>query len=231
VAALFIFVGFLESRRGTRIIDDFGGLWKSLPLFGTLLLTVIMASIGLPGLSGFPGELTMLLGVFQESWAAAAFAALGIVLGAWYMLNLFRQAFGGPMDASGTRFENRTMPDLRRREAVILLPLVVLMFLIGILPNLILLPTEAAVEGLLNRADERRVGLLDDSGTGAWPTNPQDEGAQDERARAERQLSAYNGSTTSLRDTSSRDTLANVPRGRVLKPPTSNPQSWLDGLR
>ncbi len=226
VAALFILVGFLESRRGTRIIDDFGGLWKSLPLFGTLLLTVIMASIGLPGLSGFPGEFTLLLGVFQESWVAAAFATLGIVLGAWYMLNLFRQTFAGPIDASGTRFENRTLPDLRRREAVILLPLVVLMFLIGILPNLILLPTEAAVEGLLNRADERRVGLLGDSGTSAWSTNPQDEGDHPER-----RLSAHNGSSTALRDASSQDTLANVPRGRIVKPPTSNSQSLLDGLR
>ena len=123
------------------------------------------------------------------------------------------------------------MPDLRRREAVILLPLVVLMFLIGILPNLILLPTEAAVEGLLNRADERRVGLLDDSATGAWSTNPQDEGAQDEHALTERLLSAHSGSTTAPRDASSQATLANVPRGRVVKPPTSNSQSFLDDLR
>jgi NADH-quinone oxidoreductase subunit M len=159
VAALFVFVGFLESRRGTRIVDDFGGLWKSIPLLGTLLLTVIMASIGLPGLSGFPGEFTLLVGVFQESAAAAAFAALGIVLGAWYMLNLFRNAFAGPLD----RAENRTLPDLRRREAVIILPLVVLMFVIGILPNLVLLPTDEAVADLLRTAEERRVVLVDEA--------------------------------------------------------------------
>ena len=164
VTALFILVSVLEARRGTRQVDDFGGLWKSIPIIGTLLLTVIFASIGLPGLSGFPGEFAMLVGVFQESTAAAAFATLGIVLGAWYMLDLFRKAFAGPLE----RAENRTLPDLRRREAVVLLPLVILMFVIGILPNLILRPTEASVDALLTRAEERRVVLMDESGAQAW---------------------------------------------------------------
>ena len=164
VAALFILVEFLERRRGTRLIGDLGGLWQSIPLLGTLLLTVILASIGLPGLSGFPGEFTMLVGVFQESAVAAAFAALGIVLGAWYMLDLFRRAFAGPLD----RAENRTLPDLRRREAVVILPLIVLMFVIGILPNLILRPTDAAVGHLLTLAEERRVVLLEGEDGLAW---------------------------------------------------------------
>ncbi len=164
VTALFLLVAFLERRRGTRIVDDFGGLWKSLPLLGTLFLTVIMASIGLPGLSGFPGEFTMLVGVFQESPVAAAFATLGIVLGAWYMLDLFRRAFAGPLE----RPENRSLPDLRRREALLLLPLVLLMFVIGVLPNLILRPTDAAVGDLLARAEERRVVLIDGSAAQAW---------------------------------------------------------------
>jgi NADH-quinone oxidoreductase subunit M len=164
VTALFVLVHLLKARRGTRLMDGFGGLWKSIPLFGTLLLTVILASIGLPGLSGFPGEFTMLVGVFQESTAAAVFATLGIVLSAWYMLNLFRKTFAGPLD----RAENRTLPDLRRREAVILLPLVILMFVIGILPNLVLGPTDTAVHALLDRAEARRVVLMDESGAQAW---------------------------------------------------------------
>ncbi len=164
VTALFLFVYLLEARRGTRLVGEFGGLWKSIPLFGTLLLTVMLASIGLPGLSGFPGEFTLLVGIFQESWAAAAFATLGIVLGAWYMLNLFRQTFAGPLE----RAENRTLPDVRRGEAAVLLPLVVLMFVVGILPNLILRPTDAAVNELLARAEERRVVLVDEAGARAW---------------------------------------------------------------
>jgi NADH-quinone oxidoreductase subunit M len=161
VTALFIFVDLLESRRGTRLVTDFGGLWKSMPFFGTVLLVVILASIGLPGLSGFPGEFTMLVGILQESTAAAVFATLGIVLGAWYLLNLFRRAFAGPLE----RAENRTLPDLRRREAAILLPLVLLMFVVGILPNLILRPTDAAVNDALSRAEDRRVVLMDEGST------------------------------------------------------------------
>jgi len=164
VTALFVLVGWLEARRGTRQVDEFGGLWKSVPLLGTLLLTVIFASIGLPGLSGFPGEFAMLVGVFQESTAAAVFATLGIVLGAWYMLDLFRKMFAGPLQ----RAENRTLPDLRRREALLLLPLVLLMFVIGILPNLILQPTATTVDKLLAQAEERRVVLVDESGAHAW---------------------------------------------------------------
>ena len=155
VAALFFLVGILESRRGTRTLDDFGGLWKSVPLLGTLLLTVILASIGLPGLSGFPGEFTMLIGIFQVSPPAAAFAALSIILGAWYMLNLYRRTFAGPLD----RPENRAVADLRRREALILVPMVILIFVAGILPNLILRPTAASVGNTLVHAEERRVVL------------------------------------------------------------------------
>ena len=160
VAALFLIVELLERRRGTRLIAEFGGLWRSVPLLGTLLLIVIMASAGLPGLSAFPGEFTLLLGVLRQSTAAAVFATLGLVLGAWYLLSFFRRAFAGPL----SRPENRTLPDLRRDEAVILLPLVALMFVVGFLPNLLLRPTDATVQDLLSRADENRVVLVEEVG-------------------------------------------------------------------
>jgi NADH-quinone oxidoreductase subunit M len=163
VTALFFVTDLLQARRGTRSLADYGGLWRSLPLCGTLLLTVIMASIGLPGLSGFPGEFTMLVGIFRESVVAGVFATLGIVLGAWYMLNLFRRAFAGPPSHA----ENRILPDLHRPETALLLPLVALMFVIGILPGLILQPTAAAVGQLLHRAEERGVVLVDESATSA----------------------------------------------------------------
>ncbi len=160
VAALFLFVELLERRRGTRLVAEFGGLWRSLPVLGSLLLIVIMASAGLPGLSAFPGEFTLLLGILRQSTAAAVFAALGLILGAWYLLSFFRQAFAGPLD----RPENRTLPDLRRGEAAILLPLVALIFAVGILPNLLLRPTDATVQDLLARAEENRVVLVEESG-------------------------------------------------------------------
>jgi NADH-quinone oxidoreductase subunit M len=155
VTALFVLVDLLESRYGTRQVEGFGGLWKSIPLLGTSLLTIILASIGLPGLSGFPGEFLMLVGIFQESSAAAVFATLGIVLGAWYMLNLFRRVFAGPLDRPG----NHVPHDLRWHEAVVLVPLIILVLVIGILPNLVLRPTDATVHDLLGRADGHRIVL------------------------------------------------------------------------
>lgn len=156
VTALFVAVYFLEQRRGTRLAAEFGGLWRTTPLLGSLFLIVTMASIGLPGLSGFPGEFTILVGTFRVSPAAAAFAALGIVLAAWFMLNLFRQVFAGPVHP-----ETRLLPDLRRGEAALLLPLVILMFVVGLVPNLILQPSDAAVEATLAHADENRIVLVD----------------------------------------------------------------------
>ncbi len=157
VTALFLAVYFLEQRRGTRLAADFGGLWRTMPLLGSLFLIVTMSSIGLPGLSGFPGEFTILVGTFRVSPVAAGFATLGIVLAAWFMLNLFRQVFAGPV----LRAENRQLPDLSRSEAALLLPLVVLMFLLGLLPNLILEPSSAAVEAALAHAEESRIVLLE----------------------------------------------------------------------
>jgi NADH-quinone oxidoreductase subunit M len=154
----------LERRRGTRLIDDFGGLWKSVPLLGSLLLTVVLASIGLPGLSGFPGEFTLLVGVFQESVAAAAFATLGIVLAAWYMLGFFRDAFTGPL----VQLENRVLPDLHRREAVILVPLLVLILVIGLLPNLVFYATDDSVDLMLRQAGGQSTQTLDDPEQISW---------------------------------------------------------------
>jgi NADH-quinone oxidoreductase subunit M len=159
VTALFLLVDWLEARRGTREVNDFGGLWKSIPIFGSLLLTVLFASVGLPGLSGFPGEFALMVAIFQRSPLAATGAALGIILGAWYMLNLFRRTFSGPLRHS----ENRTLPDLRRHEAMAIAPLVILMFVIGILPNLILRPTDASTEALLKQSEQHRVTLIDHS--------------------------------------------------------------------
>jgi NADH-quinone oxidoreductase subunit M len=160
VTALFLVVAWLEARRGTRQIDEMGGLWKRMPLLGTLALTVMLAAIGLPGLSGFPGEFVMLVGIFRQSPAAAIFAALSLILGAWYMLDLFRKGFAGPLGGP----DNRILPDLRRMEALVMVPLVVLVFVLGVLPNLIFRPTDAAVSSLLEQAEARRVVEMPEAG-------------------------------------------------------------------
>jgi len=145
--ALFLLVGMLYERRHTRLIDDFGGLWKQLPLFGIFLLIVTLSSIGLPGLNGFVGEFTILVGTFQANWVYAALAATGIVLGAWYMLTMFRRVMHGPLDKP----VNRQLQDLSAREIIVLVPVVVFIFLIGLFPNLFFEKMESSVDSLLSQ--------------------------------------------------------------------------------
>jgi NADH-quinone oxidoreductase subunit M len=145
--ALFLLVGMLYERRHTRLMDDFGGLWKQLPLFGIFLLIVTLSSIGLPGLNGFIGEFTILVGTFQANWIYAALAATGIVLGAWYMLTMFRRVMHGPLDKP----VNRQLQDLSAREIIVLVPVVVLIFLIGLFPNLFFDKIQFSVDNLLSQ--------------------------------------------------------------------------------
>jgi len=145
--ALFLLVGMLYERRHTRLIDDFGGLWKQLPLFGIFLLIVTLSSIGLPGLNGFVGEFTILVGTFRANWVYAALAATGIVLGAWYMLTMFRRVMHGPLDKP----VNRQLQDLSAREIIVLVPVVVFIFLIGLFPNLFFEKMESSVDSLLSQ--------------------------------------------------------------------------------
>jgi NADH-quinone oxidoreductase subunit M len=144
---LFLLVGMLYERRHTRLIDDFGGLWKQLPLFGIFLLIVTLSSIGLPGLNGFIGEFTILVGTFQANWIYAALAATGIVLGAWYMLTMFRRVMHGPLDKP----VNRQLQDLSAREIIVLVPVVVFIFLIGLFPNLFFDKMQFSVDNLLSQ--------------------------------------------------------------------------------
>jgi NADH-quinone oxidoreductase subunit M len=145
--ALFLLVGMLYERRHTRLMDDFGGLWKQLPLFGIFLLIVTLSSIGLPGLNGFIGEFTILVGTFRANWIYAALAATGIVLGAWYMLTMFRRVMHGPLDKP----VNRQLQDLSAREIIVLVPVVVLIFLIGLFPNLFFDKMQSSVDNLLSQ--------------------------------------------------------------------------------
>ena len=82
--ALFLMVGLLYERRHTRMLEDFGGLWKSVPVFCGFFLVVIMSSAGLPGLNGFVGEFTILLGMYLHQPVFAVLGALGVILAAWY---------------------------------------------------------------------------------------------------------------------------------------------------
>ncbi len=136
--ALFLVVGMLYERMHTRKMSDFGGVWKAMPLFGTLSLISILSSMGLPGLNGFVGEFTILLGTFGSTvlntpWFAIL-AALGVILAAVYLLKLFEKVYLGPLSAENLK----ALTPITTREVVILVPLILLMFWIGLAPQFFL---------------------------------------------------------------------------------------------
>jgi NADH-quinone oxidoreductase subunit M len=154
--ALFLCVGVLYERRHTRLISEYGGVWAKMPLFSACFMIATLASIGLPGLSGFVGEFLVLVGTFDapKEFAArnlslllphapvfAAIAATGVILGAVYMLWMFQKVMFGPL--SNPR--NRTLPDLSLREGLVFAPVVVLMLWFGIAPGPILSRMDASV--------------------------------------------------------------------------------------
>ncbi len=133
--ALFLLVGMIYERRHTRDFDAFGGLWKVMPVYGALMLIVSLSSMGLPGLNGFIGEFTILLGAYGSQaigspWFAGV-AAVGVILAAVYILYMFQRMFLGPLDKE----ENKKLKDLNWREIATLVPLLVVIFWIGLYPR------------------------------------------------------------------------------------------------
>jgi NADH-quinone oxidoreductase subunit M len=149
--ALFLMVGFIYERRHTREMDQFGGLWKILPIYGTLFLIVSLSSMGLPGLNGFVGEFTILLGTWAANPVWAAFAATGVILAAIYILTMFQKMFMGETRNE----ENKHLLDLSQRELWVIVPIIVLIFVIGLYPNPFFQAMTTSVDGVL-----RQVGAL-----------------------------------------------------------------------
>lgn len=147
--ALFLLIGMLYERRHTRLMADFGGIARVMPFFATAFLITALASIGLPGTSGFVGEFLSLLGTFQSHPAVAIVATTGVIFAAYYMLPMVQRVFFNALDKP----ENRTLPDLSRREVAILAPMVALMIWIGFQPAPFLERMEPSVEVLLQRMD------------------------------------------------------------------------------
>ena len=158
--ALFFLVGVLYERRHTRILTDFGGLAKSMPWFATMLIIATMSSIGLPGTGGFVGEFLILLGTFQSSPFAGVAAALGVLLGAIYMLTLCRKILFGPLD----KRENAELKDLNLREFAYLTPLAILAIVMGIMPGLFLDKVKPSIEHLAKNYTNYRLVAFDGEG-------------------------------------------------------------------
>ena len=145
--ALFLIVGMLSDRRHTRLIAEFGGLKKVLPKLTTAFLIVTLASIGLPGLNGFVGELLILVGAFRWDPRYAAVAACGVLLSAVYMLWMFQRVNYGPV----THEENARLPDLSTRERLALWPAVAMCIVMGVAPMWFLKPMEPSVARLVEQ--------------------------------------------------------------------------------
>ena len=149
---LFLIVGMLYERRHTRQIAELGGLFKSMPLWTTALVLATLASIGLPGTSGFVGEFLILVGTFKVYPVAAVFATFGIVLAAVYMLWMLQRVALGKI----TRPENENVTDLSRRERWILVPLVVAIFWVGVYPNAFLDKMTPAIQNMMHEMYARQ---------------------------------------------------------------------------
>jgi len=145
--ALFLCVGVVYDRLHSRDIDRYGGLSNNMPGYAMLFMLFTMASVGLPGTSGFVGEFLALVGAYEANSWVAAVATIGIILGAAYMLYLYwRVAFGSARSA-----EAAAMPDLNPREWAILAPIAAAVLWMGVYPESFMAPMRADVEYLLVR--------------------------------------------------------------------------------
>jgi NADH-quinone oxidoreductase subunit M len=156
--ALFLLVGMIYVRRHTREVAEFGGLWKTVPIFAAIFMFVMLSSIGLPGLNGFVGEFLILLGTFLKSERAAEVAVFGVVLGALYMMWAYERVWWGPI----TKQVNETIKDLTGREIAVMVPLIALILLMGLYPKPLLSRMEPSLNLLLDRVGAAQARLDDE---------------------------------------------------------------------
>ena len=148
--ALFLLVGMIYERRHTRLISEFGGLKRVMPLHASLFLVVLLSSMGLPGLNGFVGEFLVLLGAFQTARPHAVAGAVGVVLAAIYLLWMYKRMMLGEVDNPA----NVGLRDLSRREAAILVPIVIVIVWMGVAPGSFLRSLDGTVELFVSRATD-----------------------------------------------------------------------------
>jgi NADH-quinone oxidoreductase subunit M len=145
--ALFCIVGMFYERYHTRQLTELGGLAGRLPLLGVAMVFTSFASIGLPGLNGFVGEVLSLMGMFKQHPLLAVIGASGVVLGAWYLLGMLQKAFFGPLQEPH-HHGREPVPDLNAREVLALAPLLALCLWLGVFPQPVLDLIRPDVESL-----------------------------------------------------------------------------------
>jgi NADH-quinone oxidoreductase subunit M len=147
IGGLFFVTGMLEERRGTRRIDDFGGLQRSAPRMAGIMLVITLGAVALPGLVGFVGEFLTLLGAFLANRAYAVLATGGVILGAVYLLWAYQRMWHGKLE----RDENRAVGDLTGREWAVLAPLVAAIVVLGLFPRPLLERVEPSAQRVVEQ--------------------------------------------------------------------------------
>ncbi len=135
--ALFLIVGFIEARAGTRRLNEFGGLARRVPILATVMLIAVLSSLGLPGLNSFSGEFLALLGAFRNNALFGTLGTLVVIPAAWYLIRFFLGIMEGPRQSEGpvaVAERKGLLSDLQLSEFLVLLPLLVLIFYIGVQP-------------------------------------------------------------------------------------------------
>jgi len=159
--ALFFLVGVLYEQTHTRDMAAYGGVWKIMPMFSVLSLIVVLSSMGLPGLNGFVGEFTILLGsmgaesLAPHPWIFTAFATTGVILAAVYLLWMFQRVFMGPAETK----EVKGLRDMNRGELVIMLSFLLFIFWIGIAPSLYFHLMDSSVSALVSHLSSTLMAL------------------------------------------------------------------------
>lgn len=149
--ALFLCVGVVYDRLHTREISRYGGLVNNMPLYARVFMIMMLASVGLPGTSGFVGEFLVLVGAYEASSTVAFIALTGVILGAAYMLYLYRRIVFGELDKSDVA----AMKDMDTRERLMFAPLILMVFWMGVYPPTFLNSMEVSVEHLVERFNAR----------------------------------------------------------------------------
>ncbi len=157
--ALFLIVGMIYERRHTKLISQFGGISKVMPIFAVFFMLSALSSIGLPVLNGFIGEFLILLGAFRWNYIYSALGATGMILGAIYMLWAYQRVMFGPLENP----ENKALRDISLREIMVLLPIAIMMFVMGLYPKPFLSRMEPTVSELLKAKFENRTALMHQS--------------------------------------------------------------------
>jgi NADH-quinone oxidoreductase subunit M len=149
--ALFLLIGMIYERRHTREISAFGGITKVMPIFAVVFMIVTLSSVALPGTNGFVGEFLILLGAWKANPGLAILATTGVIFGAVYMLWMFQRVMFGPI----THAENKDLKDLTAREGLVLAPMVVAIFVMGIVPNFFFDKVQPSIDRFLVRSGVR----------------------------------------------------------------------------